>query len=109
MRKLTLLILTGLVMAAEAPKPPPVAAPKTAALSETDQLKVENIQLRLQLVRTNEAELNKALNEIFLKACQSIGGASMADCNAVGPTQAQPGYSVVLKPVKAEKKEESKK
>lgn len=94
----------GMLMAAETPKTPPAAASKSAVLNETDQLKVENIQLRLQLAKTAENELNAALNAIFLKACQSIGGATMADCTALGPTQAQPGYSVSLKPVAAKAK-----
>ena len=111
MLKPTLLIVTGIMMAAETPKTPPPAAPKSAVLNETEQLKVENIQLRLQLTKATEAELNTALNGIFAKACQSIGGASMADCNAMGPTQGQPGYSVSLKPVKpvVAKAEEPKK
>ena len=96
MRPLILLISAGVLMAAEAPKPTP---PKTAQLSEVEQLKIENIQLRLQLIKATESELNTALNAVFSAKCQSLGGATMADCTASGPTQAQPGYSVTLKPV----------
>lgn len=104
MKTLILLIAAGLAMAAETPKAalremPKPAPLKSATLSETEQLKVENIQLRLQLVKASEAELNKDLNAIFAAKCQAIGGASMADCNASGPSQMQPGYSVTLKPV----------
>ena len=106
MRTLTILLSICLLLPAETPKPTPPAPLKTAILSEVEQLKVENIQLRLQLVKASEAELSAALNAVFMAKCQTLGGTTMADCTAMGPTQAQPGYSVTLRLVQAKAKAE---
>lgn len=95
MRTILLFVVGCSLMAAETPK---ATTPKTAQLSEVEQLKVENIQLRLQLIKASEAELNTALNAVFTAKCVALGGATMADCSAMGPSQSQPGYSVALKP-----------
>lgn len=106
MRTLTILISSGMLLTAETPKPLPQqiaasgnAPPKTAMLSESDTLKLENIQLRRQIANTTLAELGAALNALFLKNCQAIGGAGMGDCSVIEPTEGRPGFGVTLKPV----------
>ncbi len=102
MHKLLLLISMGMLMAAQTPNTPPVATTKPeplkrVPLDELDQVKVENLTLKLRLMSD---PFNREINSHFEKACIKLGGTTLGDCLTFGPTQndqAAP-YSVALKP-----------
>lgn len=98
MRKLIGIVAMGIAAAAQEPKPKPEAPPAKAVLSEVEHLRVENIQLRLQLASAETSKLNKELESVFARACASIGGSTLNDCVPLGPTQAEARYSVQRKP-----------
>ena len=80
------------------PKPDKAQA-KAVQLNETEALKVENIQLRLQLAKATEKELQASLTELFTAKCVGIGGSSVNDCII---DSRSPGiYTVTPKPAPA--------
>ena len=98
--KITLLLMIAAsILAAETPKTTPPAAPKMAMLTLDQAKDLRIIFLQRELLKRNSEKLDEETNAIFVKACQSIGGAGMIECDVIEPNQANPGYGVRLKPV----------
>jgi hypothetical protein len=83
-----------LSVSAQTPEAKPTEAPKRMELSNEDNMRVENIQLRFEL-------LSKDLNALFAQYCMQLGGKSPQDCITLPPSQSSPRYSVQLKPTLA--------
>lgn len=77
--------------AAPAAAPAP-AKPQSINLVPEDNLRLENIQLRIE-------NLNKDLSILFGRYCTILGANSLEECEPIPPTQANRSYSVRLKPV----------
>jgi hypothetical protein len=78
--------------------------PKTVYLSEVDQLKVEKLQLQLELLDSRKKDSSDALTAIVTSLCIQAGGKKLDDCTVVPPSQANPAYGATLKEKPAEPK-----
>lgn len=71
-------------------------------LTEVEQLKVEKLQLQLELLDSRRQDASQALTAIFNEKCIAAGGKKIDDCNITPPSAQQPRYVIQVKP--AEKK-----
>jgi hypothetical protein len=87
MRTIIATLLLAAVAAAEEPTKPAIApvAPKTALLSEVQQLRIEKVQAQLQLLKQQEERLTAEAMGAVTDACKGIGGITASDCTVVPP------------------------
>lgn len=78
-------------------------APKVHSLSETQQLKVENLQLQLELIDTRKNAISQQLQAIVTEKCIEIGGKTLNDCKIDPPKAQGERYTLQLKPAEAKK------
>ena len=62
-------------------------APKVHPLSEVQQLKVENLQLQMELIDTRRQAISNQLTAIVTEKCIEIGGKVLTDCQINPPKQ----------------------
>lgn len=79
------------------------AEDKKPALTEIDQLWIENILLKLRALEKDKIALNTALAERLAERCKSLGGKSVTDCDLFQPDQTSPLYRIELKKVETKK------
>ena len=100
--KTTLLLLLSLATAFSADVE---KKPKPVFLTEVDQLKVEKLQLQIELLDSRKKDASDALTTIVTALCVKAGGKELNDCTVIPPSQQNPAYGATLK----EKPTETKK
>jgi hypothetical protein len=71
--------------------------PKPVFLTEVEQLKVEKLQLQMELLDSRKKDASDALTGIVTALCVKAGGKEINDCTVIPPSQQNAAYGATLK------------